>query len=619
MTPSSPNPIRILHVDDEPDFAEMAADFLEGENERFDIETATTAADALATLDERSVDCIVSDYEMPGMHGIEFLERVRADHPDLPFILYTGKGSEEVASDAISAGVTDYLQKETGTDQYTILANRIANAVERARAEQSQQRHLSAIETAQEGISILDGGEFVYVNEAYADLYGYDREELLGEHWGLLYPDDDIETLREDILPRVEANGHWQGETIGLRADGTTFVENHRLATTEHGELVCTVLDAQSQYRQKQAIRELHNTARALIEASTAEEVANIAVDAVRDILDIPGNGLHLYDEAANGLDPVAWTDRTETLVGTPPTIGPGEGLAWKAYERGDPHVYDDVSTNSDRFSEDTPVRSQILLPLDDHGVHLLGATEPDAFDELDVSLAKTVATHTTAALDRVAREEELARQNERLSTFASIVSHDLRNPLNVAITRLELAREECDCRYHEDIDRALDRTASLLDDLHAYAEAGSATLDPELVDLAGLCETSWRHVDTGEATLVTETDQRVRADPSRLQELLGNLVRNAVTHGGDGVTVTVGDLPTGFYVADDGPGIPDDDRETVFERGYSTTEDGTGFGLAIVAELVTAHDWEIRATESDAGGARFEITGVDTSAASDC
>jgi CheY-like chemotaxis protein len=106
--------IRILHVDDDPDFAETAAALVEQIDDRFDVETATSVGEGLDRLTDADFDCVVSDYDMPGQNGIEFLETVRADNPDLPFILYTGKGSEEVASDAISAGVTDYLQKGSG-------------------------------------------------------------------------------------------------------------------------------------------------------------------------------------------------------------------------------------------------------------------------------------------------------------------------------------------------------------------------------------------------------------------------------------------------------------------------------------------------------------------------
>jgi DNA-binding NtrC family response regulator len=125
--------ICVLHVDDEPRFADLTQDFLERVDENFTVLTATGADAAQTRLGEEAVDCVVSDYDMPDNDGLELLERVRREYPDLPFILFTGKGSEEFASDAISAGVTDYLQKESGTSQYRVLANRVRNAVSMAR------------------------------------------------------------------------------------------------------------------------------------------------------------------------------------------------------------------------------------------------------------------------------------------------------------------------------------------------------------------------------------------------------------------------------------------------------------------------------------------------------
>ncbi|PSQ16582.1 hypothetical protein BRD00_10515 [Halobacteriales archaeon QS_8_69_26] len=101
-------------------------------------------------------------------------------------------------------------------------------------------------------------------------------------------------------------------------------------------------------------------------------------------------------------------------------------------------------------------------------------------------------------------------------------------------------------------------------------------------------------------------------ADPGRLEHVFENLFRNAVEHGGDDVTVTVGALDGGFYVADDGPGIPEDRREEVFDVGTSTAADGTGFGPTIVRHIVETHGWRVRVAESEDGGARFEVTGVE-------
>jgi signal transduction histidine kinase len=128
------------------------------------------------------------------------------------------------------------------------------------------------------------------------------------------------------------------------------------------------------------------------------------------------------------------------------------------------------------------------------------------------------------------------------------------------------------------------------------------------------VADSAWSMVDAREATLDVEDDVRILAAPDRLQQLFENLFRNAVEHGGADVRVSVGALGdgTGFYVADDGAGIPEEERDHVLESGYTTNEDGTGFGLAIVADIADAHGWDVAVTESEAGGARFEIRGVE-------
>jgi len=255
--------IRVLHVEDESDIVELTRMHLERkvEGERFDIESVREASEGLERLSETEFDCVISDYEMSGMNGIEFLKRVREEYPNLPFILFTGRGSEEIASDAISAGVTDYLQKG-GSEKYDILANRMRNYVERRHAQREHQRQLNAIETAQEGISFLDGdGRFVYVNEAYADMYGYEPEEMVGENWELIYKNEAVERVEEEILPKVEEEGSWRGETTGLRSDGSSFVEDHTLAVTEEGGLICTVRDITDRKRRERRFEAIfHNT-----------------------------------------------------------------------------------------------------------------------------------------------------------------------------------------------------------------------------------------------------------------------------------------------------------------------------------------------------------------------
>ncbi|TKX85799.1 PAS domain S-box protein [Halorubrum sp. SS5] len=213
---------------------------------------------------------------------------------------------------------------------------------------------------------------------------------------------------------------------------------------------------------------------------------------------------------------------------------------------------------------------------------------------------------------ERRRRERELERQNERLDEFASIVSHDLRNPLDVARGRLELAREEVDSEHLDAVARAHERMATLIGDLLTLAREGVDVESMEAVDLAAVTRECWRGVDTADATLNAETALTVRADRSRLRQLLENLIRNAVEHGGEAVAVTVGDLDGGFYVADDGPGVSEGERDAIFEAGHTTEPEGTGFGLAIVERVAEAHGWTVSVAASDEGGARFEFTGVD-------
>lgn len=224
---------------------------------------------------------------------------------------------------------------------------------------------------------------------------------------------------------------------------------------------------------------------------------------------------------------------------------------------------------------------------------------------------------------DLVERERELERKNERLSEFAGIVSHDLRNPLQVFAGRLaQLAedRERADSpadvpldEHLPSMERSVDRMQTLVDDLLTLASQDAALSETRPVGLADLAREAWTTTDAPEATLAVATDRTVRADPSRLQQVLENCFRNAVDHGPGDVTVTVGDLDDheGFFVADDGPGIPEAERDAIFEQGYSTDPDGTGFGLGIVSEVAAAHGWTVVVVESETGGARFEFRGV--------
>ncbi|POG56289.1 sensor histidine kinase [Haloferax marisrubri] len=206
-------------------------------------------------------------------------------------------------------------------------------------------------------------------------------------------------------------------------------------------------------------------------------------------------------------------------------------------------------------------------------------------------------------------------KHEQQLETFANVVSHDLRNPLNVAEGYLELVREadRPDPDHVERIEAAHERMGEIITDVLALARGGTVE-ERETVSLDTAATEAWANVETGPATLVVEDSASFLADRTRLLQLLENLFRNALEHAGEDVTVTVGRLDddAGFYVEDDGPGVPPADRPKLFESGFTTAADGTGFGLAIVRTIADTHGWSVGYEDAADAGARFVIRGVE-------
>jgi len=213
--------------------------------------------------------------------------------------------------------------------------------------------------------------------------------------------------------------------------------------------------------------------------------------------------------------------------------------------------------------------------------------------------LAARIEAHVrTPALDGVV-------QAERWKTIVGALAHDAKNPLNVVTGRLELL--DVEDAHTEAIERSVGRVESLLAELSTVASVAGPIEGTEPVDLAEMAGRVWRDSGAPAERLRVETSATVRADPDCLRIILERLFENAVVHG-DEATVTVGDTESGFYVADDGPGIPVEDHQRVFEQGYGTAREGEGYGLFVAESIATSHGWDIVAGESEAGGARFEL-----------
>ncbi|MFB6126189.1 MAG: sensor histidine kinase [Halolamina sp.] len=382
--------------------------------------------------------------------------------------------------------------------------------------------------------------------------------------------------------------------------------------------------DVTEERGQLNRLEALHEATRELMSADDAEAVAKIAAQTTENVLGFPLNSVRFYESDPDRLVPGAVSDAVAELSPEGrPTYERGETIQWQALDSNGVLVFQDVRDIDDDVDR-TGDGSIVMVGLGGRGVLTMGTQEHGAVSPTDEQLARVFGANVEVALELVERtgqlreqKAQLTRQNGRLNRFASVLSHDLRNPLNVASGTVELAAESvADGDATDRLDTAiaaLERMDCLIEQTLTLAREGKTVEEPEPVALGTVAREAWRTVDAPEATftLTAAADDRTLAgDPERLRTVFENCFRNAVEHGGPDITVTVGTLAeaAGFYVADDGPGISEDVGDEVFEFGVSGADDGTGFGLAIVAEIVDAHGWDVTAAGDEDDGARFEI-----------
>lgn len=780
--------ISVLHVEDDPSFADLTQTYLERADDSITVQTETNASDGLTHLDSNDIDCVVSDYDMPGMNGIEFLEAVREEYHDIPFILFTGKGSEEVAADAVAANVSGYLQKG-GTDTFELLANRIQNEVADYRIATSYREYKTVVEALTDPVYVLDErGQFTTVNDAFLELTGYEESEIIGSDASLIKteesvaqaedylgrllssdgPDDvlfeielqtaDGETVRcEDHLGVIPFEGdQFQGSVgvlrnISSRQESEQFRrELYEIAARSDIEfeeacrrmlqLTCNRLDVdEGKLVRTNMETDSHETLFAARDQDLEGTVANLSKTYCRRVVE-SGDSVAFHDAAeGNWTDDPAFREYGHACyAGTEVTVD-GEQFGTICFFSAEPQpvsftdsqltfvelvgriigqmlernrsrenlqrreealrrIHEIVSNQDQTYTErirglldlgratldttygslssvhddryhieimsgsDEQYSAGAVLPLSDMACErTIGEQETQAagqlsrdsrfqdhpvyteygvecyigtpvyegktiygtlcffdetgreqpFSDWEITFIELISQWVSYALEERANKEALSRERDRLDEFASVVSHDLRNPLRVAKINLDLAQEERESEPLTKAENSLERAEDLIEGLLSLAREGDTGAEPEPVALDDIVTECWQSVPTGNAELVIETELVLRADINRLRQLFENLFRNAVEHGGNEVTVTVGNCTGGFYVADNGRGIPPEKREDVFNAGHSLSSEGTGFGLAIVEQIVAAHGWEILVTDSDSGGTRFEVTGV--------
>ncbi|GGL67705.1 PAS domain S-box protein [Halocalculus aciditolerans] len=405
-----------------------------------------------------------------------------------------------------------------------------------------RQKYQTILEAAPDPVFITDAvtREIVEVNEQATALLGYDADDLIGAPQTLLHPTGEEDTYNA-LFERHVAEQH---ATFTRLPDGSPIcaetatgdcipVEiNARVFDLADHRLVAAVFrDVSARRERASQLAALHETTRSLMTADDPDCVARLVADAADSILAYTSTVVRLARDGS--LQPVGVTDQAHAEMGDRPTYAAtGDTPAGRTYAEQEPRQFDDVRDIDDDYDRGD-ARSAMYFPLGDHGVLCIVDPTVAAFDYGDVELASILAANTEAALDRLTYEGELERQNERLDNFASVVSHDLRNPLQVARGWLDIAQRDTDAPTDalDRVDAALDRMAAITDDTLTLAQQGRTVADETLVDVADLAASSWSTVDTGDARLHLTDDFRIRGDPDRLRHVLENLFRNSVEH----------------------------------------------------------------------------------------
>ncbi|MFC7072542.1 ATP-binding protein [Halovenus rubra] len=615
-------PISILYVGDE--WTDDIVSAIDAGSENLSITTVTTSETARTALNSECFDCIVVEYVFPEQHGTEFISEVNGFLFEGPTTLLASAKTEPSPGAVVDANITAYFRAEQLSAGYTELRDRIETLVRQNRLQKRER-----LETA---FDIADIGVWEYNTETgkiWLDETAGTIHELSGERWLTLdelislYTQETQATATEEFH-RVTQQGSSVDEILQLETEGRQWVRvrGQRVPSDDSCIRVRGYCQDITHLKQREEhFKVLHSAGQELMQATSRDDVAEITIEAAKNILGYARAVIRLVDENETVLRVYATTKENVEAAGQRPDYHVGEDVpAARSYRRNESEVFDDLAGTQDEYERGT-LRSGLYVPIGDHGVFSCGDPKTNAYDRTDSQIMRILTKLAAAALTRVESDRILRQKKDQLEQFTGIVAHDLRNPLNTVVSRLELARREPGAGHFEKIEDGLTRMEAMIDDLLTLSRAGKAIEDVTAVSLKSGAVEAWQHVNAESAQLTIEESVNINADRERLLHILENLFRNAIDHNEPPVTITVGQIEdttsdisstTGFFVEDDGGGIPTDQREEVFDHGHTTSSDGTGFGLSIVRRVAEAHNWDVKLTEGDDGGVRFEFTNVE-------
>lgn len=572
----------------------------------FMLEAVADATAALERFDAETFEGVVTAFERPAESELEGCAAIRARDRACPVIVVGEQPQAAVGAALFEADATAYVRR--GAPEETLVET-CRSAVDRYRRCRDANRVTTA---GGAGHCLVRDGVLTYATPSLGRLFGTEPAALEGVPFTDLVSPAHRERVAKD-LATLEQPREMQFSVATADGGRRTFRVQWRPAGDD---IVGTVIENTERARRMQSLERDAAMLESLLEhlpisiyfkdrASRHERVSEY----------MTRNNPEAFIENGEGkIHPHA-----DDIIGKTDFDLYATALAEEALED-DRTVIDDEAT----------ITGRIEASRTGTGQELYTSTTKAPWYDTDGRVAGVVGV-TLDITDRVTSRKELERHNERLSEFAEVLTHDLRNPVNVAQGYIDVLRTEYDREAIDACERSLERISRLIDEIREFVLQGRSVESTEPVGLRAVARQAWKTVDTGDAALEVETTRRVDADPDRLQRLLENLFRNAIEHGtpdqhspisADGIDDTAEDpsltvrlewAENGFAVVDDGRGFADSDEELelLFERGYTTASTGTGFGLAIVRDIANAHGWSVSAATGADGGARFEFENV--------
>ena len=576
--------ITLLYVDDEPDLLDLCKLFLEREGE-FSVVTVTSAPDALELLKERTFDAIISDYQMPAMDGIEFLKKVRIDFKDTPFILFTGRGREEVVIEAINSGADFYLQKGGAPRaQFSELSHKIRQAIRTKQVEQELRMMKSTVSNAAEGILWINlMGGITFFNDTICTMLGYSREEFalltirdINPHF--------IENHLGPLWSSVRERKYLTVEDTNRKKDGSIIPVEILLNYVEFGPNTYVFA----------FVRDITDRKRAEDELKSAYEKNKGLMDYANDAIFIADAKTEMLLDANKKAQELIGRTLAEIQLMHESELHPKEEEEkYRAYFK--KHAMDGKGLQEE-------------IVVDKNGNHIPVIVSATI---LDLGGRRCIMGIFHNISDIKKAQDALQLANKKLNLLAEITRHDIRNKLTVLGGYLELFTdhppEPLHSMYLTKLKSAVKMIAANIEFTKLYQDLG--VVAPVWHDISDTFFKACTHIDIKKIRFESDADGvEIFADPL-LERVFYNIVANAVEHGNrvSVVRLSTLEVPDGLLIRidDDGIGIPSHDKETIFQRGFGKN---TGLGLFLSREILSITHITIKESGEFQHGARFEM-----------